>query len=140
MVKRMAKRAALAGPLVVAGLWLWEGSDYALSGAIGILMTLLNLWLSARIIGAVAEKNPQMLMPTALATFALGLLLLTAIAFVLRSLDFIFFPVTGLVLIGSHLGLVLWEAAGTHDKITPPDTTTSRRATLNPKEPKNAGL
>lgn len=141
MVRRMATRALFAGPVVVAALWLWQGSEYALSGAVGIAMTLLNLWLSARIIGKVAENNPQMLMPAALATFALGLMLLTAIAFVLRSMDAIAFPVTGFVLIGSHLGLVLWEAAGAHDKvISSPNTSSSERSTLKPKEPKNAGL
>jgi hypothetical protein len=141
MVGRMARRALVAGPLVVAGLWIWEGPDYALSGAVGIAMTLLNLWLSARIIGSVAERNPQMLMPAALATFALGLLLLTGIAFALQSFDIIFFPVTGLVLIASHLGLVLWEATHGPRNTDEYDKPLSSASTpLKSKEPKNAGL
>jgi hypothetical protein len=141
MVGRMTRRALVAGPLLVAGLWVWQGPDYALSGAVGIAMTLVNLWLSARIIGSVAERNPQLLMPAALATFALGLLLLTGIAFALQSLDVIFFPVTGLVLIASHLGLVLWEAAHGHrnaDDLDKPLSSASKQ--LTSKEPKNAGL
>ncbi len=78
-------------------------------------MTIGNLWLSARIIGGVAENSPQLLLPAALTTFALGLALLVGLAFGLKNLDFIDFPVTGFVLIGSHLGLVLWEAAGAYD-------------------------
>jgi hypothetical protein len=139
MVGRMTRRALVAGPLVVAGLWLWQGSDYALSGAVGIAMTLFNLWLSARIIGTIAESNPQMLMPAALATFLLGLLLLTGIAFALQSMDVIFFPVTGLVLIASHLGLVLWEAAHRHQMVDEYDKPSDSKP-LTPKEPKNAGL
>lgn len=141
MVGRMAKRALVAGPLLVAGLWVWEGPDYALSGAVGIAMTLVNLWLSARIIGSVAERNPQMLMPAALATFVLGLLLLTGIAFALQNIDAIFFPVTGIVLIASHLGLVLWEAAHGHRNtgdFNKPLSSASKP--LTSKEPKNAGL
>jgi hypothetical protein len=140
MVGSMTKRALLVGPVLLAILWVLGGLDFARSGAAGIAMTLLNLWLAARIIGSVAERNPQMLMPTALATFALGLILLTAIAFALQYFDAVVFPVTGLVLIGSHLGLVLWEAAGAHK------TAASRREppvdenSLRSKEPKNAGF
>jgi len=138
MVGRMTKHALLIGPLLVAVLWVLGGLDFAVSGAVGIAMTLLNLWLSARIIGSVAERNPHLLMPTALATFALGLIMLTAIAFALQYFDAVVFPVTGLVLIGSHLGLVLWEAAGAHgaaESIGP-----TKEETLRSKEPKNAGF
>jgi hypothetical protein len=113
MVQRMTHRAGLLSPMLIGGLWLWGGTDYGISGAVGLAMTLLNLWLAARIIGGVADRNPQLLLPAGLGAFVLGLLVLTAIAFALREADFLFFPVTGFVLIGSHLGLVLWEAAST---------------------------
>ena len=115
MVARMAKRALFLAPIPVAVLWIIGGSDYGISALVGLALTIANLWLSALIIGTVAERNPQLLMPTALATFALGLALLFAIALGLNRLDFITFPVTGFVLIGSHLLLVLWEAAGGHE-------------------------
>jgi hypothetical protein len=138
MVGRMTKHALLIGPLLIAVLWVLGGLDFAVSGAVGIAMTLLNLWLSARIIGSVAERNPHLLMPTALATFALGLIMLTAIAFALQYFDAVVFPVTGLVLIGSHLGLVLWEAAGAHE--TAESAKPTKEETLRSKEPKNAGF
>ena len=115
MVRRMMRRAIVVTPFLAGGLLLWGGVDYALSGLVGVVMTIGNLWLSARIIGGVAENNPQLLLPAALTTFALGLALLVGVAFGLKNLDFIDFPVTGFVLIGSHLGLVLWEAAGAYD-------------------------
>jgi hypothetical protein len=120
MVRRMILRGLVLAPVIVAALWLWRGQTYAWSGAVGLALTLGNLWLSARIIGGVAESSPQLLMPAALATFALGLLLLTAVALALQSADLVFFPVTGFVLIGSHLGLVLWEAAGAYGRIDSP--------------------
>jgi len=46
--------------------------------------------------------------------FMLGLAVLVAIAFGLEALDFVTFKITGLVLIGTHLGLVLWEAASAY--------------------------
>ncbi len=128
MVRRMIKRGLSLAPLLIAVLWLWGGSDYGISGAVGVLMTIGNLWLSAAIIGGVAERSPQLLMPAALITFALGLALLVLVALGLRELDFIYFPVTGFVLIGAHLGLVLWEAAGAYDHATLDRTTANVRS------------
>lgn len=117
MVRRMAVRGLALAPVIVAALWVWRGSTYAWSGAVGLGLTLANLWLSARIIGGVAERSPQLLMPAALATFALSLVLLTGVAFALEAADVVFFPVTGFTLIASHLGLVLWEAAGAYGHV-----------------------
>jgi hypothetical protein len=111
MVRRMVKRGlALALPLGLL-LFLWGGAEYAISGLVGLAMTLANLFLSARIIGGVAENNPKLLMAAAMVAFTLGLGLLVALAFALEALELVNFKVTGLTLIGSHLGLVLWEAA-----------------------------
>lgn len=117
MMWRMTRRALLLALPVVLIASILGGLDYALSAGIGIGMTLVNLWLAARIIGGVADHNPQLLMAAALGAFALGLLILTGIALALRNTQVVFFPVTGLVLVGSHLLLVLWEAAGAYDKI-----------------------
>ncbi len=129
MVRRMALRGLLIAPVVVGILWLWGGATYGLSAAIGLAMTVGNLWLSARIIGGVADSNPSILMPVGLATFLLGLLLLTAIALVLRAFDVGYFPVTGFVLIGSHLVLVLWEAAGASGRSPTRQDSDARRLT-----------
>jgi hypothetical protein len=111
MVYRMIKRGALVAPIVVLPFFIWGGGEAGLSALIGIIMALLNLLISGRIIGGIAENKPSLLLPAAMVAFMLGLAVLTAIAFGLQTLDFITFKVTGLVLIGSHLGLVLWEAA-----------------------------
>jgi hypothetical protein len=115
MVRRMAVRGLLISPIVLAVLAAFGGARYGVSAAAGLAMTLLNLWLSGWIIGGVAGKNPELLLPAGLATFTLGLLLLTGIALWLRAADLVYFPVTGLVLVGSHLLLVLWEAAGAYE-------------------------
>jgi hypothetical protein len=119
MVHRMIGRGLVLAPILALFLGLFGSLEWAVSGAAGIAMTLGNLWLSARIIGGVAERTPSLLLPAALATFFLGLMVLTGIALALRATDAVYFPVTGFVLIGTHLGLVLWEAAGAYEKIEP---------------------
>jgi hypothetical protein len=119
MVHRMIRRGLVLAPVLGAGLWLFGSLEWAVSGVVGVAMTLGNLWLAALIIGGVAERSPQLLLPAALASFFLGLAALTGIALALRAADAVYFPVTGFVLIGTHLGLVLWEASGAYGKIEP---------------------
>ena len=63
MVTRMARKGLLIAPVIVLALWVFGGGTWAISGAIGLAMTLANLWLTATIIGRVAEHNPRLLMP-----------------------------------------------------------------------------
>lgn len=114
MVGRMARRALVLTPVLVAALWLAGGPKWGVSALAGVAMTLGNLWVSAWILGGVAERAPRLLLPAGLAAFMLGLFLLTMVALALRELDVVYFPVTGFTLIGAHLGLVLWEAAGAY--------------------------
>ena len=119
MVKRMIVRGLYLAPILVLALWLWGGSDYALSGAIGLGLTLLNLFIAAQLIGYVAENSPRLLLPAAMVAFTLGLGVITGISFVLKTTGVIYFPVTGFTLIGTHLLLVIWEAAVSRDKTSP---------------------
>jgi hypothetical protein len=120
MVGRMARRALFLTPVLVAVLWLVNGPKWGVSGLAGVAMTLVNLWLSARILGVVAERAPKLLLPAGLAAFMLGLFVLTIAAVGLREADLVYFPVTGFTLIGCHLGLVLWEAAGAYKHVETP--------------------
>ena len=110
MVSRMIRTGALAAPAVLIALWAFGGGRAALSGAVGLCLALLNLWLAARVIGGVADTSPQLLLFAALVAFGLGLGALTAIAFALQAIGAVSFRVAGLTLVGTHLGLVLWEA------------------------------
>jgi hypothetical protein len=114
MVHRMVKKGLLLAPLLIAALWLWNGWEYAFAGAVGLAMTLLNLWIAGKVIGSIAEHSPRLLLAGAMVAFTLGLAVLTGIAFALRAADVVYFPVTGITLVGSHIVLVLWEAAATY--------------------------
>ncbi len=117
MVARMTRRAVFVAPVVVAALWAFGGMRWGVSGLAGVALTVLNLWLAGRLIGGVAENNPQLLLPAAMAAFVVGLAILVGAAFALRATDAVYFPVTGLVLIGTHLLLVLWEASGAYGRV-----------------------
>jgi hypothetical protein len=110
----MITRSLYVAPLLLIALWLWNGTEYAVSGAAGIAMTLLNLLLAAKIIGSVAENTPRLLLPAAMVALTVGLAVLTGIAFALKAWDLVYFPVTGFTLVGTHLLLVLWEGAGAY--------------------------
>lgn len=114
MVRRMITRSLYVAPVLIAALGLWNGTEYAVSGAAGIAMTLLNLLIAARIIGSVAENTPRLLLPAAMVALTIGLAVLTGIAFALKAADLVYFPVTGFTLVGTHLLLVLWEGAGAY--------------------------
>lgn len=114
MVVRMAKRAMFLAPILIVALWFFGGPLWALSGAVGVAMTLGNLWASARIIGGVADNNPTLLLVAAMVAFTLGLALLGAIAFALQALEVVDFPVVGFTLIGTHMVLVISEAGAAY--------------------------
>ena len=114
MVKRMMVRGLYLVPVLVVALWVWNGSEYAFSGLVGLGLTLVNLFLAAQVIGRVADSSPRLLLPAAMVAFTLGLAVVTGVSFVLKSTGIIYFPVTGFSLIGSHLLLVGWEAASSY--------------------------
>ena len=119
MVRRMAVRGLVLAPFVIASLGIYGGWLWAASAAVGLALTIGNLWLAGRLIGTVAESSPHMLLPMGLVTFTVGLLLLTLVSLGLKAAGAIYFPVTGFVLIGAHLLLVLTEAGVAYKKIEP---------------------
>ncbi|MEA2433752.1 MAG: hypothetical protein QOG54_1209 [Actinomycetota bacterium] len=118
MVKRMIIKGVIVAPFLVAALWIWNGSEYALSGAVGLALTMANLWIAGKLIGTIAERNPKLLLAAAMLAFMLGLGVLSIAALALKATDVVYFPVTGVTLVVSHLVLVGWEAALTY-KIDP---------------------
>lgn len=111
MVKRMIRRGLLLAPVVIAALAVAGGLEWGLSAAIGLAFTIGNLWLMGRLLGGMAENRPELLTMAGFAAFILSLALLAVVAVVIKEIESLYFPVTGLVLIGAHLTLVTWEAA-----------------------------
>lgn len=112
MVQRMVKRGMVLGPFVIAALFLFAGSDGASAAAIGVGLALFNLWASGRVIGGVAENAIHLLLPAAMMMLIFSLILVSIAGVVMTRTDVLDFAITGLVFLGMHLTLVVWEAAG----------------------------
>lgn len=121
MVQRMVKRGALVAPFVVAFFLLSAGPLGAAASAIGVALALGNLWASGRVIGGVAENATHLLLPAAMMMLIFSLVLVTIAGAVITRTDVLDFTITGLVFLGLHLTLVMWEAAGSFLKLPKKD-------------------
>jgi len=117
MVHRMLRRGALAAPALVTALWFVGDARWAVSGAAGLGLTLLNLWVAGRIIGGIAENAPHLLVAAAMGALVFGLVTLMVALTLLQRTAAVDLPVAGITLAVSHMVLVAWEAASSLLKI-----------------------
>jgi len=131
---RRAVEIEMMSHMVRRGLWLTPGValicavigglDAFLAAVLGLALTIANLWFGGRVLGALAENRPDLLLA--------GVALVLLIAFgatvgalvALKQVDFIAFPLTAIIFAGSHLILVTWEAA---DRFLKPEPTPSKK-------------
>lgn len=111
MVRRMIRRGLLLAPAILLALGILGGISAAVSGAIGLGITLFNLWLAGRLIGGLAENKPELVMVGAMAALIVNLVVVVTAGVLLKRVDYLDFTVIGLTLIGLHLVVVTWEAA-----------------------------
>jgi hypothetical protein len=119
IVRHMIVRGALLAPVLVVVLLAVEGPEAALSGAIGLGLTLLLMWLSGRIIGGLAENRPDLLMVGAMVAMVVSLAGAGVALVALERVDFVDFRVAALTLVASYLVLIIWEAADKFLKLPP---------------------
>ena len=109
IVKDMAKKAAIAGPVLILAFGLIWGIGGALSTAYAIAIVLLNFALSAAILSWSARVSLGMLMGATLFGFLIrmGIVLVAVLAVVHTS--WVEVVPLGITLIVTHLGLLFWE-------------------------------
>lgn len=105
----IAKKAALVTPVIVLALGIWRGPDAALSGLLALVIVIGNFLCSAAIIGWAARTMPHALTGVALMSFLVRLALITAIGAAVKASGLVDWPVFGVTLIVSYLGLLFWE-------------------------------
>jgi hypothetical protein len=105
----VAKKAAIAGPVVVLGLGIWRGPDAALAAVLAIGVALGSLLLSAAVLGWTARRAPHALAGVALLSFLGRLALITAVGAGIKALEIVDWPVFCFTLIGAYLLLLFWE-------------------------------
>lgn len=105
----LAKKAALAGPVVVVGLGSWRGGDAALGAALALAIVIVNFLASAAILGWTARRAPHLLTGVALMSFLGRLILITAIGVGIKALDIVDWPVFCFTLLAWYFVLLFWE-------------------------------
>jgi hypothetical protein len=110
IVTDMARRALMAAPFIVgvaAAIW---GTKGALSALYALTIVLINFALSAAVLTKAAKLSPNVLMGAVLGGF-LGRMILVAVAIALvNDAGWVSRLPLGLTVVGTHLGLLIWEA------------------------------
>ena len=109
IVKDMARKAAMAGPVLILAFGLIWGVGGALSTAYAIALVLLNFAISASILSWSARISYGLLMGAALFGFLIrmGLVLIAVMAVVHQ--PWVEVVPLGITIVVTHLGLLFWE-------------------------------
>jgi hypothetical protein len=110
IVTDMVRRAAIVSPAIVAVAALGWGGRGALSALYALALVLVNFALSAAVLGRAAKLSPNVTMAAVLGGF-LGRMILVAVAIALvNDAGWVSRLPLGLTVVGTHLGLLVWEA------------------------------
>lgn len=105
----LLRRGALAGPVLVALAALVWGADGALSAAYGIAIVLVNLALSAVLLGWASPRGGTVLMAVALGGFMGRMILATVAILLVRDQSWVAMVPLAVAVLVSGLGLLFWE-------------------------------
>lgn len=105
----MARRAAMATPVLLLAAFVGWGVDGVASAAFAVALLVVNLLLSAAMLTYAARISVALLMAATLFgyVFRLGVLLVAVLA--VRDQPWMEMLPFGLTLIVTHLGLLFWE-------------------------------
>lgn len=106
----MVKRALPVAPLLVVIGGVGWGVNGALSVGYGVAIVLVNLLISAVILGAAAKRRPELLIVGALGGFAVRMLLVVGALAFARNQSWCEFVPLGITVLLTHVGLLFWES------------------------------
>ena len=98
----------IAPVFMLIAFFIWS-VDGALSTAFGFALVLVNLLLSALILGWAARISLTMLMAAALFGYLARLALITIAVLAVANQEWVAIVPLGLTIIITHLGLLIWE-------------------------------
>ena len=105
----IVRRGLLVAPVVVLAAGLVRGWDGAASAAIALGIVLVNFLAAAAIMTRAAKSGPTAIGAAALGGYVLRLAVILVALVVLRHQPWIDLPTLGFVIVGTHLGLLVWE-------------------------------
>ncbi|MDQ1380929.1 MAG: hypothetical protein QOJ71_1648 [Actinomycetota bacterium] len=104
----IVKHGLIAAPLVllVSAIRGWDG---VASAAIALGIVLVNFLAAAAIMTRAAKSGPTAIGAAALGGYVLRLAVILVALVLLRHQPWIDLPTLGFVIVGTHLGLLVWE-------------------------------
>jgi hypothetical protein len=105
----MVKHGLLVAPVIVLVCGLLRGWDGAASAAVAIGIVIVNFLAAAAIMTRAARSGPTAVGAAALGGYILRLGVIVLALLVLRNQPWVDLPLLGIVLVGTHLGLLTWE-------------------------------
>jgi len=105
----IVRRGLLVAPVVVLAAGLVRGWDGAASAAIALGIVLVNFLAAAAIMTRAAKSGPTAIGAAALGGYVLRLAVIVVALVLLRHQPWIDLPTLGFVIVGTHLGLLVWE-------------------------------
>ena len=106
----LVRRGLMVSPVVVLAAGLIRGWDGAASAAIAIGIVIVNFLAAAAIMDRAARSGPTALGAAALGGYIVRLGVILVALVLLRRVSWIDMPTLGIVLVGTHIGLLTWEA------------------------------
>ncbi len=105
----IVKHGVVVAPVIVAACGLIRGWDGASSAAVALGIVLVNFLAAAAIMTRAAKSGPTAIGAAALGGYVLRLAVILVALVVLRHQPWIDLPTLGFVIVGTHLGLLVWE-------------------------------
>ena len=104
----IVKHGFMVAPLVllIAAVRGWDG---VASAAIALGIVLVNFLAAAAIMTRAAKSGPTAIGAAALGGYVLRLAVIVVALVLLRHQPWIDLPTLGIVIVGTHLGLLVWE-------------------------------
>ena len=104
----IVKRGLMVAPLIllVSAVRGWDG---VVSAAIALGIVLVNFLAAAAIMSRAAKSGPTAIGAAALGGYVLRLAVILVALVLLRHQPWIDLPTLGFVIVGTHLGLLVWE-------------------------------
>jgi hypothetical protein len=106
----LVKRGLPIAPVIILAAGLLRGWDGAASAAVAIGIVFVNFLAAAAIMTWASSMSPGAVGGAAAAGFAIRLLVILVALILLKNVSWIDMPTLGIVLVGTHVGLLAWEA------------------------------
>jgi hypothetical protein len=109
IARDLVRRGLIIAPALVIVFGLIWGVDGALSTLYGLAIVLGNFMLAAALLNGAARISPTMMMIAAMFGYLVRLALIFLAIWLVSDAPWVELVPLGITIIGTHLGLLLWE-------------------------------